>query len=162
MPFVELHKSYPFPGTLAKFGPPGGPNDWQPKTWGTNAHVAGMIPDFRDPYGRFIDDGVQINDILYVMDSHWHRKHVTYVTGVWNNDFLSVLKVFDEPDDHMIYKIGMKAPHSLQSLARIIKARGLYAFTIHWHTVWTQAPFLDFRHDENGDVYVCYGLPYEP
>ncbi len=156
MPFFELFKGYPFPGAFAKFALPPGPNDWQPKTWGTTGYSIGLLTDLRDFFGHFIDDGVQPGDVIYITAADPPLQLATFVFEVVTNTYLITTYQFLDIHINMVYKIGMKAPHNLQSLATIIGARGLYATTIHWSLVWTQAPFLDFRYDELGDVYVCH------
>lgn len=158
MPFLELKKGYPFPGAATKFVMPPGPDDWQPKSWGTKGWSIQWQFDFYADDAHFIDDGVAMGDVFYVMDSNFHVKFASAISAVWSQTHLSSHVQWSVPDMNVIYKIGMKAPHTLQTLQSIVAARGLHGNTAHWSTVWTQAPFLDFQHDENGDVYVCHNM----
>lgn len=158
MPFFELKKGYPFPGAFTKFSVPPGPNDWQPKAWGTRGLVGATLYNLIDDDAHFIDDGVLPGDVLYITQALKNPPLATFVVTVEANFSLFITHELQPGDGVIHYKVGMKAPHTLQSLARIITARGLYAYTLHWSLVWTQVPFIDFRHDELGDLYVCHNM----
>lgn len=156
MPFSELFKGYPFPGAFAKFSVPAGHNDWQPKSWGADGHAIEGEPILIDDNAHFIDDNVQAGDIAYYITSDDPEPGPTIIDAVLSQTELlwGFLHVGDT--ENIVYKVGMKAPHNLQTLANIVLARGLYAVTIHWNLVWTQAPFKDFLHNHQGDVYVSH------
>ena len=158
MPFFELFKGHPFPGAYAKFALPPGANDWQPKAWGTAGFSGDFVDDLYDESAHFITDGVQNGDVLYVMAGRPPVCFAAVVSLVMSQTYLKISTGIPAHTDSIHYKVGMKAPHDLQSLANIVLARGLYAVTIHWSLVWTQAPFADFAHDETGDIYVCHNM----
>ena len=156
MSFSELFKGYPFPGALTKFSMPPGPDDWQPKFWSTTGIAGVPSNELTDLNAHFLDDGIQIGDVLYATGSPGQPPLATSVLFVIQNTLLAINDFLEPGATNIVYKVGMKAPHTLQTLANIVLARGLKAATFHWSLVWTQAPFLDFRHDETGDIYVCH------
>lgn len=156
MPFFELFKGYPFPGSFAKFALPPGPDDWQPKSWGDTGYAVQFSELLRDDNGTFITDGLQVGDVVYITYAEPALTLANIVQTLVSDTIVRLFYTFNFEYTNIVYKMGMKAPHTLQSLATIISARALYAYTIHWSLVWTQAPFLDFAHDETGDVYVCH------
>jgi hypothetical protein len=52
----------------------------------------------------------------------------------------------------------MREQHTLDTLAAIVDERHLHAYALHWATLWTQVPFVDFNDDETGDIY-CIDPP---
>lgn len=156
MPFLELKKGYPFPGAAAKFTMPPGPNDWQPKSWGIAGYATVGTTRLFDDSAHFLDDGLEIFDVLYIMAGTPPLIWARAITGPISQTELDITDLFPGTYTNLVYKVGMKAPHTLQTLQTIVATRGLYGNTAHWSTVWTQAPFADFRHDELGDVYVCH------
>ncbi len=158
MPFFELFKGHPFPGALAKFAMPPGPDDWQPKAWGIEGYTLDAGIWLFDDSAHFVDDGVEVGDIIYYITSDLTGPRAAIVEIVTSQTTLQWDFVNEVGEQNIVYKVGMKAPHTLQTLATIIGERGLYGYTNHWSTLWTQAPFSDFAHDETGDVYVCHNM----
>jgi hypothetical protein len=156
MPFIDLKEGYPFPGAAAKFTMPPGPFDWQPKAWGVTGLVNFGTPFLEDQNSHFEDDNVQIGDIVYIVDAQNPFTLVSTVLVVLGQNEIVMNNNPPVTTNNVVYKIGMKAPHTLQTLQQIISLRGIASNTAHWSTVWTAAPFVDFRHDELGDIYVCH------
>ncbi len=156
MPFFELFKGYPFPGAFAKFTLPPGPDDWQPKAWGITGQVGVPANEFIDNNASFITDGIAPGDIFYAISGDPPFTQATTVLAVIEETFIALNGFLPIGTTNVIYKTGMKAPHTLQTLAKIIATRGLNSYTLHWNTLWTQAPFIDFNHTQLGDVYVCH------
>lgn len=158
MPRIQLQRGYPFPAAATKWQNPIPDEFWDPKAWGTEAvFVAG--PDFfQDLSAHFVDDGIEIDDVLFVVDAVVPTKSAHVVTGVNNNTQLFIIPGLAGGLTAIVYKVGMKVHHTQQTLAKIITARGIHGYTFHWKTLWTPVPFVDFDDDENGDVY-CIDPP---
>jgi hypothetical protein len=156
MPFKELFLGYPFSGCNTKYFMPPGPNDWQPKAWGLDAYASLASTDITDDDATFEDDNVQVGDVFYIVDAIPYMRRAGTVLDVWSQTSLRISFGFGQDTIFIHYKVGMKAPHSIQTLMTILDQRNVHNGTIHWATVWTGSPIITFNHTELGDVYVCH------
>ncbi len=156
MSFSQLKYGYPFPGAATKFFMPPGDNDWQPKSWGLEGYADHTNINLWDATAHFQDDGVAEGDVVYVVDAIPYLKVATTVAAVASQTLLLLDHMFILDHTRIKYKVGIKAPHDLQTLMNIIHQREVHDSVIHWSTLWTRSPLITFDHTELGDIYCCH------
>jgi hypothetical protein len=153
MPRIALPRGYPFPGARTKWQNPVPENFWDPKAWGVDGVYVDPPEFLEDGNARFQDDGVVFDDPLFVVDSVIGSRSAHVVTGVISQTRINIAPGLPAGLTFIRYKVGMKAQHTIQSLAEIIDEVHNYPLTLHWATLWTEVPFIEFNDDETGDVY---------
>ena len=129
---------------------------WDPKAWSVAGYSAGGL-DLSDDSANFIVAGVLPGDKLYIMDTTpSHTKSSLTVVTVHSTTVIETSPPGPIAGTAILYKVGKKQQHTLTTIASIIDARGIDAYSILYATLWTPADFTKFGRDQFGDVYCIF------
>lgn len=144
---------YPFLAAAVCVVPPMDVDAFKPKAWGVDGITDVFIPIFADTGAHFISDGIVPGDRLMIHSALPAYHGTVVVTAVPDETYIEVGPPWPDFYTNCVYKVGKGPLHTVESLAAIIHARRLHAYTLKFHTLWTTADIYTFDRTHLGEVY---------